>query len=74
MVSSLIADFYNWSQKIWETKYAFAEELQVLVQKIVAQKSEFKGSGQPGFETPICTQPKRPLFQSGGQGAVSVFP
>ena len=35
MVSSLIADFYNWSQKIWETKDAFANELQVLVQKIV---------------------------------------
>ena len=31
MVSSLIADFYNWSQKIWETKDAFMDELQVLV-------------------------------------------
>ena len=36
MVSSLIADFYNQSQKIWETEDAFANELQVLVQKIVA--------------------------------------
>ena len=36
MVSSLIADFYNWSQKIWETEDAFADELQVLVRKIVA--------------------------------------
>ena len=41
MVSSLIADFYSWSQKIWETEDAFAEELQVLVRKIVAQKPEF---------------------------------
>ena len=41
MVSSLIADFYNWSQKIQETKDAFADELQVLVRKIVAQKPEF---------------------------------
>ena len=30
-VSSLIADFYNQSQKIWETKDAFADELQVMV-------------------------------------------
>ena len=30
MVSSLIADFYNWSQKIWETEDAFTDELQVL--------------------------------------------
>ena len=42
MVSSLIADFYNQSQKIWETKDVFADELQVLVRKIVAQKPEFK--------------------------------
>ena len=36
MVSSLIADFYNWSQKIRETEDAFADELQVLGRKIVA--------------------------------------
>ena len=41
MVSSLIADFYNQTQKIWETEDAFADELQVLVRKIVAQKPEF---------------------------------
>ena len=35
-VSSLIADFYNWSQKTRETKDAFADELQILVRKIVA--------------------------------------
>ena len=34
-VSSLIAYFYNWSQKIRETKDAFVDELQVLVRKIV---------------------------------------
>ena len=41
MVSSLIANFYNWSQKIQDTEDAFAEELQVLVRKIVTQKPEF---------------------------------
>ena len=30
MVGSLIADFYNQSQKTWETEDAFADELQVL--------------------------------------------
>ena len=41
-VSSLIADFYKQSQKTWETEGVFADELQVLVRKIVAQKPEFK--------------------------------
>ena len=40
-VSSLIADFYNQFQKTRETKDAFADELQILVRKIVAQKPEF---------------------------------
>ena len=35
MVSSLITDFYNWSQKTWETEDAFVDELQGLVRKIV---------------------------------------
>ena len=34
MVSSLIADFYNWSQKSKETEDVFADKLQVLVQKL----------------------------------------
>ena len=40
-VSSLIADFYNRFQKTRETEDAFADELQILVQKIVARKPEF---------------------------------
>ena len=40
-VSSLLADFYNQFQKTRETEDAFADELQVLVQKIVARKPEF---------------------------------
>ena len=34
-VGSLIANFYNWSQKAQETEDMFADELQVLVRKIV---------------------------------------
>ena len=40
-VSSLIADYYNRFQKTRETEDAFADELQVLVRKIVARKLEF---------------------------------
>ena len=40
-VSSLIADFYNQFQKTRETEDAFADELQILVRKIVAHKLEF---------------------------------
>ena len=40
-VSSLIADFYNLSQKIQEIEDAFADKLQVLAKKIVATKPEF---------------------------------
>ena len=36
-VSSLIGDFYNWSQEARETEDMFADELQVLMRKIVAQ-------------------------------------
>ena len=42
MVSSLIVDFYNHSQKTRKTEDAFADELQVLVRKIAAQKPKFK--------------------------------
>ena len=42
MVSSLIVDFHNQSQKTQETEDAFADELQDLVRKIVAQKPEIK--------------------------------
>ena len=50
MVNFLIGDFYNWSQKIQETKDAFADELQVLVRKIVAQKPEFKSEANQSLK------------------------
>ena len=50
MVSSLIADFYNWSQKTQEAKDTFPDELQVLVRKIVAQKPEFKSEANQALK------------------------
>ena len=41
VVSSLIGDFYNWSQKPRKTEDAFADELQILVRKIAAGKPQF---------------------------------
>ena len=39
--NSLIGDFYNHIQKTNESKDAFADELQILVRKIIARKPEF---------------------------------
>ena len=50
MVSSLIGDSYNWSQKPRETKDVFAGKLQILVRKIVAHKVEFLGEVNQTFK------------------------
>ena len=39
--NSLIGDFYNHIQKPKESEDAFADELQILVRKIIAMKPEF---------------------------------
>ena len=40
-ISELISDFYVQAQKKNESKDTFADELQILVQKIIARKLEF---------------------------------
>ena len=40
--SKLISDFYAWAQKKNESEEAFADELQILVCKIIARKPEFR--------------------------------
>ena len=40
--NSLIGDFYNHVQKPKESEDAFANELQILVRKIIARKPEFQ--------------------------------
>ena len=62
MVSSLIADFYNWSQKTQETKDAFADELQVLVRKTVAQKPEFKSETNQALKHQFAQNLTDPYF------------
>ena len=61
-VSSLIADFYNWSQKIWETEDAFTDELQVLVRKIVAGKPEFITEANQALKHQYAQNLRDPYF------------
>ena len=63
MAHSLIADFYNWSQKTHETEDAFADELQVLVQKIVAQKPEFKCEANQALKHQFTQNLRDPYFR-----------
>ena len=62
MVSSLIADFYNWSQKAWETVDMFADEPQVLVKKLVACKPEFISKGNQALKHQFAQNLKDPYF------------
>ena len=41
-ISKLISDFYGWAQKKSESEDAFADDLQVLVWKIIARKLEVR--------------------------------
>ena len=68
MVSSLITDFYNQSQKIWETKDAFADELQVLVRKIVAQKPELISEANQALKHQFAQNLRDPYFRVVARG------
>ena len=63
MVSSLIADFYNQSQKTWETKDAFVDELQILVQKLVALKPEIIGEANQALKHQFAQNLRNPYFR-----------
>ena len=68
MVSFLIADFYNWSQKIQETADAFADELQVLVRKIVAQRPEFISEANQALKHQYAQNLRDPYFRVVARG------
>ena len=61
-VSSLTADFYNQSQKTWETEDVFADELQVLVRKIIAWKPEFKSKANQALKHQFTQNLRDPYF------------
>ena len=61
-VSSLIADFYNWFQKTRETEDAFADELQILVRKIIARKLEFISEANQALKRQYTQNLRDPYF------------
>ena len=68
MVSSLIADFYNQSQKTQETGDASADELQILVRKIVAQKPEFMSEANQALKHQCAENLRDPYFRVVARG------
>ena len=61
-VSSLIADFYNRFQKTRETEDAFADELQILVRKIIARKLEFIHEANQALKHQFAQNLRDPYF------------
>ena len=61
-VSSLIADFYNQFQRARETEDAFADELQILVRKIVARKLEFIHEANQALKHQFAQNLRDPYF------------
>ena len=62
-VSSLIADFYNRFQKTRETEDVFADELQILVRKIVAWKLEFIHEANQALKHQYAQNLRDPYFR-----------
>ena len=67
-VSSLIADFYNWFQKTRETVDAFADELQILVRKIIVQKPEFIHEANQALKHQYAQNLRDPYFRVVARG------
>ena len=61
-VSSLIADFYNRFQKTRKTEDAFADELQILVRKIIARKLEFIHEANQALKHQYAQNLRDPYF------------
>ena len=62
MVSSLITDFYNQFQKTRETEDVFADELQVLVRKIMACKPKFINDANQALKHQFTQNLRDPYF------------
>ena len=62
MISELISDFYGWAQKKSKSKDAFADDLQVLVQKIIARKPEFRKDANEQLKSQYAHKLKDPYY------------
>ena len=63
-ISELISDFYGWAQKKNESKDAFADELKVLVQKIIARKLEFRQDANEQHKSQYAHKLKDPYYEA----------
>ena len=61
-ISKLISNFYSWAQKKSESEDAFAYELQVLVQKIIARKPEFRKDANEQLKSQYAYKLKDPYY------------
>ena len=61
-ISKLISNFYSWAQKKSEYKDAFADELQVLVWKIIARKPEFRQDANEQLKSQYAHKLKDPYY------------
>ena len=60
--SKLISDFYGQAQKKNESKEAFADELQILVCKIIARKLEFRQDANEQLKSQYAHKLKDPYY------------
>ena len=67
-VSSLIADFYNQCQRTRETEDAFADELKILVRKIIARKLEFIHKANQALKHQYAQNLRDPYFRVVARG------
>ena len=67
-VSSLIADFYNRCQRTRETEDAFADELQILVRKIIARKPKFIHEANQALKHQYAQNLRDPYFRVVARG------
>ena len=67
-VSSLIADFYHQCQRTRETEDAFADELQILVRKIIARKPEFIHKANQALKHQYAQNLRDPYFRVVARG------
>ena len=61
-ISELISDFYNRAQKKNKSKDAFADDLQVLVQKVIARKLEFRKDANEQLKSQYAHKLKDPYY------------
>ena len=73
-VSSLIRDFYNWSQKARETKDTFADELQVPMRKHCSSEARFLGEVNQALKHQFTHNLRDPYFEVVARGQCLASP